>query len=64
MISSEVIKALRNGTVPLEGTELIAVGIDKELNEIENQLDKVKSGSSDFKFIIGDYGSGKTFFAS
>lgn len=64
MISSEVIKALRNGTVPLEGTELIAVGIDKELNEIENQLEKVKSGSSDFKFIIGDYGSGKTFFAS
>ncbi len=64
MISSDVIKALRNGTVPLEGTELIAVGIDKELNEIENQLNKVKSGSGDFKFIIGDYGSGKTFFAS
>ena len=64
MISSEVIRSLRNGTVPLEGTELIAVGIDKELNEIESQLDKVKVGSSDFKFIIGDYGSGKTFFAS
>ena len=64
MISSEVIRSLRHGTVPLEGTELIAVGIDKELNEIESQLDKVKVGSSDFKFIIGDYGSGKTFFAS
>lgn len=64
MISSEVIRSLRHGTVPLEGTELIAVGIDKELNEIESQLDKVKLGSSDFKFIIGDYGSGKTFFAS
>lgn len=64
MISSEVIRALRNGTVPLEGTELIAVGIDKELNEIDNQLEKVKIGNSDFKFIIGDYGSGKTFFAS
>lgn len=64
MVSSEVIRSLRNGTVPLEGTELIAVGIDKELQEIETQLDKVKIGSSDFKFIIGDYGSGKTFFAS
>ena len=27
-------------------------------------INKVKSGSGDFKFIIGDYGSGKTFFAS
>lgn len=64
MLATEVIKALRNGTVPLEGTELIAVGIDKELEEINNQLTKVSEGRSDFKFIIGDYGSGKTFFAS
>ncbi len=64
MAAEEVIKALRHGTVPYEGTELIAVGIDKELEEIKSQLNRVKEGKSDFKFIIGDYGSGKTFFAS
>ena len=64
MVAENVIKALRHGTVPQEGTELIAVGIDKELMEISGQLEKVREGECDFKFIIGDYGSGKTFFAS
>lgn len=59
-----VIKALRNGTVPLEGTELIAVGIEDELKEIKSQLTNVSQGKSDFKMIIGDYGSGKTFFGA
>lgn len=59
-----IIDSLRNGTVPSEGTENIAVGIDDELEEINGQLDKVKNDKSAFKFIIGDYGSGKTFFST
>lgn len=59
-----VIKALRNGTVPLEGTELIAVGIEDEIKEIKSQLTNISMGKSDFKMIIGDYGSGKTFFGA
>ncbi|WP_353892470.1 BREX system ATP-binding protein BrxD [Proteinivorax hydrogeniformans] len=59
-----IIDSLRNGTVPSEGTDKIAVGIDDELNEISNQLNKVEEGGGSFKFIIGDYGSGKTFFSS
>lgn len=59
-----IIDSLRNGTVPSEGTENIAVGIDEELEEISGQLDKVKQDRGAFKFIIGDYGSGKTFFST
>lgn len=63
-IESNIIKALRNGTVPAEGTEKIAVGIEQELEQIESQINEVQSGKTDFKFIIGDYGSGKTFFST
>lgn len=59
-----IIDSLRNGTVPAEGTENIAVGIDEELTEIENQLELTKNNKSSFKFVIGDYGSGKTFFST
>lgn len=63
-VESNIIKALRNGTVPAEGNEKIAVGIEQELEQIESQLNDVQSGKTDFKFIIGDYGSGKTFFST
>lgn len=63
-VTSNIIKALRNGTVPAEGTEKIAVGIERELEQIESQLNDVQSGRTDFKFVIGDYGSGKTFFST
>ncbi|BCB35582.1 BREX system ATP-binding protein BrxD [Bacillus cereus] len=63
-VSSNIIKALRNGTVPAEGTEKIAVGIEKEMDQIETQINNVQGGKSDFKFVIGDYGSGKTFFST
>ena len=41
-ILKDVNDSLRNGTVPAEGTENIAVGIDSELSEIEKQLDNVQ----------------------
>lgn len=63
-ILREIIDSLRNGTVPAEGTENIAVGIADELVEIENRLEGIKNNKSSFKFIIGDYGSGKTFFST
>lgn len=63
-ILMSVMDSLRNGTVPSEGTENISVGIDDELKEISEQLDKVKAGKGSFKFVIGDYGSGKTFFST
>ena len=41
-VLKDIINALRNGTVPAEGTEYIAVGIDEELKEIESQLEYVR----------------------
>lgn len=63
-ILREIIDSLRNGTVPAEGTENIAVGIDEELTEIQDQIERTREDKSAFKFIIGDYGSGKTFFST
>ena len=47
-VLKDIINALRNGTVPAEGTEYIAVGIDEELKEIENQLEYVRKDKSAF----------------
>ncbi|HNX17447.1 MAG TPA: BREX system ATP-binding protein BrxD [Methanoregula sp.] len=62
--SLNIINALRRGTVPADGLERIAVGLDLEENVISRQLDYVAEGGGDLKFIRGDYGSGKTFFVA
>lgn len=62
--SLNIINALRRGTVPADGLERIAVGLDMEEAVISRQLDFVAEGGGDLKFIRGDYGSGKTFFVA
>ncbi|MGA2161686.1 MAG: BREX system ATP-binding protein BrxD [Methanoregula sp.] len=62
--SLNIINALRRGTVPADGLERIAVGLDIEEGVIGRQLDYVSEGGGDLKFIRGDYGSGKTFFVA
>jgi len=59
--STNIINALRRGTVPAGGLERIAVGLDVEEGVIGKQLDYVAQGGGDLKFIRGEYGSGKTF---
>jgi|GEM_PF-3501558 len=56
-----LLQAIRNGTVPQFGTHLIATGIDHHLEELCGLLDSVDQKHSLFKWIIGEYGSGKTF---
>lgn len=60
----DIINALRRGTVPAQGLHHLAVGIDLEIKTIQEQLEYVRSGRGDFKFIRGAYGAGKTFLAS
>ena len=60
----DIIKAYRNGLVPSKGIENAVVGLEAEAAEILSQLDYVEKGNSDFKFIDGCYGSGKTFLCS
>lgn len=58
----EVIDALRRGTVPSHGLDLLAVGLDRFAPALEGELDTVAGGGSVFKAVRGEYGSGKTFF--
>lgn len=62
--STNIINALRRGTVPAGGLERIAVGLDMEEGVIGRQLDYVEKGGGDLKFIRGEYGSGKTFLVA
>jgi len=58
----EVIDALRRGTVPANGLDLLAVGLDRFGPALDAALDAVSGGSAVFKAVRGEYGSGKTFF--
>lgn len=60
---SDILDALRRGTVPHKGLGELAVGLGRFTPTIDEQLDKVAAGSADFKAIRGDYGCGKTFFS-
>jgi hypothetical protein len=59
----ETIDALRAGTVPRRGLDLLAVGMDRFATAVDTELDSVRSGSGVLKAVRGEYGSGKTFFA-
>ncbi|MFY1655844.1 BREX system ATP-binding protein BrxD [Micromonospora sp. WMMD1274] len=58
----EVIGALRRGTVPESGLDLLAVGLDRFSAALDGELDTVSSGGAVFKAVRGEYGAGKTFF--
>ena len=58
----EVIDALRRGTVPANGLDLLAVGLERFGPAMDAELDAASSGSAVFKAVWGEYGSGKTFF--
>jgi hypothetical protein len=59
----EIIDALRRGTVPQQGLEVMAVGLGSFQTAIDEELDTVKQGAAQFKAVRGEYGSGKTFFS-
>jgi hypothetical protein len=58
----EVIDALRRGTVPVSGLDLLAVGLERFTPVADADLDAVAAGGSGFKAVRGEYGAGKTFF--
>ncbi|MFZ0160082.1 MAG: BREX system ATP-binding protein BrxD [Kineosporiaceae bacterium] len=57
----EVIDALRRGTVPSNGLDLLAVGLERFTPALDAELEAVSGGGSAFKAIRGEYGAGKTF---
>ncbi len=57
-----IVQALRAGVVPKLGLRHIQVGRVREIKEIVKDVDRIADGGSAIRFIIGEYGSGKTFF--
>lgn len=57
-----VIQSLRAGVVPRAGQHLIQVGRKRELETLVTDIDRIADGGSAIRFVIGEYGSGKTFF--
>jgi hypothetical protein len=57
-----VISSLRAGVVPQRGFAHIQVGRADEIAAFAHDLDRVADGGSMVRFVIGDYGAGKTFF--
>lgn len=60
----EIVDSLRLGAVPRHGLELFAVGLDPFERAIDEELEAAAAGRGKFKAVRGDYGTGKTFFAS
>ncbi len=57
-----IVQALRAGVVPRLGLQHIQVGRAREIGEIVRDIERVDEGGSAIRFVIGEYGSGKTFF--
>lgn len=56
------IQALRAGVVPRLGIRHVQVGRAREVEETVKDMTRIAAGGSAVRFIIGEYGSGKTFF--
>ncbi len=57
-----VLQSLRAGVVPRVALHLIQVGRAHEVEALLNDIERVADGGSGIRFVIGEYGSGKTFF--
>ena len=60
-IANILINALKGGVVPRVGLEYITVGRSQEIAAILNDIDMISDGGASFRFIVGKYGSGKSF---
>ena len=57
-----VIQALQAGVVPRKGQHLIQVGRAEEIKAMLRDVERIAEGGAAVRFVIGEYGSGKTFF--
>ena len=60
-IASTVINSLKGGVVPRVGLPYITVGREAEIAALLHDVDIIAEGGASFRFIVGKYGSGKSF---
>ena len=60
-ILNSLISSMAAGVVPRAGAKYIAIGRTAEIAPICKDLENVAEGGSSTRFLIGKYGSGKSF---
>lgn len=60
-ILTSLINSISAGVVPRVGAPYIAIGRGDEINALLSDLETVDDGGSSMRFLIGKYGSGKSF---
>lgn len=60
-IANILINALKGGVVPRVGLEYITVGRAQEITALLHDIEMIQDGGASFRFIVGKYGSGKSF---
>lgn len=60
-IASAVINSLKGGVVPRVGLPYITVGREAEIKALLRDVEIIEDGGASFRFIMGKYGSGKSF---
>lgn len=60
-IAQVIVNSLKGGVVPRVGLPYITVGRDREVAALLHDLDLVADGGASFRFLVGRYGSGKSF---
>lgn len=60
-IAQTIINSLKGGVVPRIGLPYITVGRRKEIEALLRDVDIIGEGGASFRFIVGKYGSGKSF---
>jgi hypothetical protein len=59
-----IVQSMGGGVVPQEGIEHVVVGRVREIRQLVEDLNRTADGLSCMKFLIGDYGTGKSFMAT
>lgn len=57
-----IIQSLRAGVTPRTGLQHIQVGRVREVEALLKDIERISDGGSAFRLVIGEFGSGKTFF--
>ena len=61
-VRDAIIQSLRAGVVPRTGHKHIQVGRVNEVQALVKDVERIAENGSGIRFIIGEFGSGKTFF--
>ena len=60
-IAQTVLNSLKGGVVPRIGLPYIMVGRKNEVEALLHDVDIISEGGASFRFVVGKYGSGKSF---